>query len=76
MADRTYRADVKESQLYQRWNNTTLICYRRKMICKGCPNEWACNMSKDWCNPYGIKRQVKFATLATIMNIGIPKGEE
>ena len=46
------------------------------MICKGCPNEWACNMSKDWCNPYGIKRQVKFATLATIMNIGIPNGEE
>ena len=67
---------MKESQLYQRWNKTTLICYRRKMICKGCPNEWACDMNKSWCNPYGIKRQVKFATLATIMNIGIPKGEE
>ena len=46
------------------------------MKCKGCPNEWACDLSKDWCNPYRIKRQVKFAVLATMANIGKPKGKE
>lgn len=46
------------------------------MVCKGCPNNWACNMSNSWNNPYGIRKQVKFAVLATMANIGIPKGEE
>jgi hypothetical protein len=72
----TYRADVKESKLYQHWNNTTLTCFRRKMTCKGCPNEWACNMNYSWCNPYKLKRQVKFATLMTYANVGKPKGEK
>lgn len=42
------------------------------MKCSSCQNEWACNMSKDWNNPYGIK-QIKFAVLATYANVGKPK---
>lgn len=45
------------------------------MKCEGCPNVWACNMSYSWCNPYKLKRQVKFATLMTYANVGKPKGE-
>lgn len=71
-----YRADLQSSQLYQRWNETTLRCYRQKMKCKTCLNKWACDMSDDWYNPYHIERQVKYATLMTYANIGKPKGEE
>lgn len=42
------------------------------MKCSSCQNEWACDVYKDWNNPYGIK-QIKFAVLMTYANVGKPK---
>ena len=46
------------------------------MKCKTCINKWACDINHEWYNPYNIKKQVKFAVLATYANIGKPKGED
>ena len=63
-----YNADSQDSRMYQRWNATTATCYHYHMICKNCPNEWACKMGDNF-NQYHIK-QVKYSTLMTYRNLG------
>lgn len=63
-----YNADSQKAKLYQKWNATTAACYYHKMICKNCPNEWACKKG-EINNSYNIN-QVKFSTLMTYSNLG------
>jgi len=70
-----YNSDARGAKMYQKWNNTTALCYWRKMECKGCPNSLACGVNKENKNRYRIK-QIKFAVLMTYTNIGAPKKGE
>lgn len=66
-----YDANRQDSKLYQKWNRTTICCYEHNMICKGCPNDYACACNQENFNKYHI-RQIKFSTLMTYANIGKP----
>ncbi len=57
-----------------RWTNLTKTCYKHNMICDNCPNntEYLCKRKVWNKNPYHMKN-IKYATLMTLKNIGEPK---
>lgn len=62
-----------KKNMFQHWTDITRTCYDRNMVCDGCPNntEFVCK-KKAWNeNPYGIKN-IKYATIMTLKNIGKP----
>lgn len=62
----------KEKKMFEHWNSVTKLCYQRNMICTDCPNLDFCNTQPWNKNPYGIKN-IKYATIMTLKNIGEPK---
>lgn len=59
-------------RMYIHWNNLTKTCYKQNMICENCPNKLICSI-KPWnINPYNIKN-IKYAVLKTLENVGEPK---
>lgn len=62
----------KNITMFTHWNSVTRLCYERNMICDGCPNLSFCNIQPWNKNPYGIKN-IKYATIQTLKNIGEPK---
>ena len=59
----------ENSNLYKRWNNTTICCYKHNMICEKCPEKYiTCNIKTDINNKYGMK-PIRYAVLKTIVNI-------
>lgn len=58
----------RNSELYQKWNSTTALCFINKTKCEECINAHACNGKKNE-NPYFIK-PIKYATLMTYANCG------
>lgn len=59
---------------FLKWTNLTKTCYKYNMTCEGCPNdtEFVCRKIPWNKNPYGMKN-IKYATLMTLKNIGKPK---
>lgn len=37
-----------------KWNKTTALCYFRKMKCRDCPNEAACELASE--NPFKVMK--------------------
>ena len=66
-----------EISMFMHWTDLTKTCYYRyqqKLGCEGCPNnnKYIC-LKKPWNkNPYRIKN-IKYAMLRTLANIGEPK---
>lgn len=64
-----------EKQTFNHWNPSTKLCYKQHeqgKSCNGCPNFNFC-MIKPWNdNPYKIKN-IKYAMLMTLKNIGKPE---
>ena len=61
----------KTTTMFLHWNTTTKTCYKHNMVCEGCPNKTMCEMQPWNENPLKIKN-VKYATMRTLMNIGEP----
>lgn len=61
-------------QNFQHWTPITLECYKRNMVCEGCPNntDYLCNKPVWNNNPYRIKN-IKYAVMRIIANIGEPE---
>lgn len=64
-------SDNDKERMFKHWNPSTKLCYSRKMICQNCPNLEFCNNPPWNKNPYGIKN-IKYATMQTLKNIGVP----
>lgn len=66
--------DLRDVQtMFMHWTPITRECYKRKMVCEGCPNnnERVCNKRPWNKNPLGIKN-IKYAVMRTLQNIGEP----
>ena len=62
--------------MFSHWTKITKTCYEHNMICEGCPNNtnFLCKKEPWVRNPYGIKN-IKYAVIRTLNNIGEPKKE-
>lgn len=58
--------------MFRHWNALTISCYKRNMICEGCPNKKVCEIEPWNKNPLGIKN-IKYAVIRTLQNIGEPE---
>lgn len=63
---------MQNNSVYFHWTPITKLCYSRQMNCEGCPNDYVCSLPVWNKNPYGI-RNIKYAVMRTIANIGEPK---
>lgn len=61
----------KASTMFLHWTPITRTCYKRGMICEGCPEKFLCDIRPWNLNPLGIKN-IKYAVMRILMNIGEP----
>ncbi len=64
--------NLKNTQsMFLHWTPITRTCYKRGMICEGCPNLEVCSIQPWNKNPVGIKN-IKYAVMRILKNIGEP----
>lgn len=63
---------IENNSVYRHWTNLTRTCYKQKMNCTDCQNRIICSIEPWNLNPYGIKN-IKYAVIRTLANIGEPK---
>ena len=61
---------VEDSRMFYKWNFTTAICFKNRMICGRCNNQEVCAVEPIHTNKYNM-RPVKYAALMTYKNIGL-----